>query len=248
MAAPETVVTQTFVPKKAEHLSDEAYEAELAELARAQTSPDTEEGAQVRERGLSELYIRHYPSVMARALYYTKHHEDAENVAQEVFLNMFRKIDHFENEGQGLKPWLYRITHNQFVTEYRKSRRRPVVFLDAEEAQNLSLGGVDDTGGEQEQIRIDSAVEAAHDAVSSPELSIPAQVDFYRKVSDWIENIGRTSAKRATLLERLSEMALYSQGYHYTEIAEMRGIALGTVMSRLSRVRGDIKDLESLAS
>ncbi len=52
------------------------------------------------------------------ALDLTGDHDDAEDLSQEVFIKMFRKIDQFRKESQ-VSSWLYRIAVNTFLNKKR---------------------------------------------------------------------------------------------------------------------------------
>lgn len=60
--------------------------------------------------------------VMKTALYLTRNPSDAEDVAQEVYVRLFRNLDRLSDLA-GLRPWLYRVTVNAARDVLR--RRRP---------------------------------------------------------------------------------------------------------------------------
>lgn len=53
--------------------------------------------------------------------------EDAEDLLQEVFIKVYRNLNDFD---QNLKfsSWIYRIAHNQVISQWRKLRSRPSVL------------------------------------------------------------------------------------------------------------------------
>ena len=55
--------------------------------------------------------------------------QDAEDVAQEVYMHAFRRIHQFHGDSS-LSTWLYRITVNEALQHLRKKRRRPWTALD----------------------------------------------------------------------------------------------------------------------
>jgi RNA polymerase sigma-70 factor, ECF subfamily len=55
--------------------------------------------------------------------------EDAEDVAQQVYMQVFRQIDQF-NGDSSLSTWLYRVTVNEALQHLRKKRRRRWTALD----------------------------------------------------------------------------------------------------------------------
>jgi len=59
-----------------------------------------------------QLYQTYYPAVYRRAYRLLKHHEAAEDVAQETFLRAWRYLATFDPERAAVSTWLYRIaTH-----------------------------------------------------------------------------------------------------------------------------------------
>jgi RNA polymerase sigma-70 factor (ECF subfamily) len=75
------------------------------------------------------LVDRHKDLVFTIAMNITRNREDAEEVAQDVFLKAFQKLAGFRKES-GFSTWLYRIAYNESITRIRKSR---IKTLDLEE-------------------------------------------------------------------------------------------------------------------
>jgi len=51
-------------------------------------------------------------------------HEDIEDLLQEVFIKVYRNLNDFDTSLQ-FSSWIYRITHNEVISHYRKLRARP---------------------------------------------------------------------------------------------------------------------------
>ena len=65
--------------------------------------------------------------------------EDAEDILQEVFIKMYRNLNDFDKDLK-FSSWIYRITHNQVVSNYRKIRARPksiALDIDSNVLENL---------------------------------------------------------------------------------------------------------------
>ncbi len=58
--------------------------------------------------------------------------EDAEDILQEVFIKVFYNLNDFE-VGLKFSSWIYRIAHNETMSELRRRQARPVSFLADEE-------------------------------------------------------------------------------------------------------------------
>lgn len=66
-----------------------------------------------------ELVERHKKNIYYLALDLTGNHHDAEDLSQEVFIKAFQSIKDFRSEGK-MSSWLYRITVNTNINQYRK--------------------------------------------------------------------------------------------------------------------------------
>lgn len=75
------------------------------------------------------LVNRHKDLVFTIAMNITRNREDAEEVAQDVFLNAFRKLAGFRRESS-FQTWLYRIAYNESISKVRK---KMIKTMDLEE-------------------------------------------------------------------------------------------------------------------
>lgn len=58
--------------------------------------------------------------------------EDAEDILQDVFIKTYYNLNEFDSELK-FSSWIYRIAHNQTVSEIRKKAIRPTVSLEKED-------------------------------------------------------------------------------------------------------------------
>ena len=70
-----------------------------------------------------ELYKLHHRRVYAVCLRMTGNPAEAEDLSQEVFVQVFRKLDTFRGESS-FTTWLHRLTVNHVLMHFRKTRRR----------------------------------------------------------------------------------------------------------------------------
>jgi len=75
------------------------------------------------------LVNRYKDLVFTIAMNITRNREDAEEVAQDVFLKAFQKLAGFRKESS-FPTWLYRIAYNESISKVRKNR---IKTLDLEE-------------------------------------------------------------------------------------------------------------------
>ena len=97
-------VTETENLQASEHTSDYA-------LAQRAASGDL--------AAFEELYDRHNRRVYSLCLRMTQNVAEAEDLAQEAFIQLFRKIGSFRGES-AFTTWLHRLTVNQVLMHFRK--------------------------------------------------------------------------------------------------------------------------------
>lgn len=82
------------------------------------------------ERPFREL-IHRYQSIVWRVCYSSFHNpQDAEDLTQDVFIKVYRKLDTFEGRSS-FKTWVYRIAINTCRNEIRRRSRRPQETINA---------------------------------------------------------------------------------------------------------------------
>ncbi len=72
---------------------------------------------------IGDLYVRHRRSVYSVCLRMTGSREEAEDLTQEVFIQLLRKVGSFRGESQ-FSTWLYRLTVNQVLMHFRRTTKR----------------------------------------------------------------------------------------------------------------------------
>lgn len=79
-----------------------------------------------------ELVERYGSKVFNLAMRITRNQEDAEDVLQEVFITVFKKVASFQHKAQ-FSSWLYRVAMNSSFMKIRsRNRRRTVSIEDVE--------------------------------------------------------------------------------------------------------------------
>ncbi|MCK5415802.1 sigma-70 family RNA polymerase sigma factor [Candidatus Parcubacteria bacterium] len=64
------------------------------------------------------VYIRRISNMSA---------EDAEDILQDVFIKVYQNLNDFDNDLK-FSSWIYRITHNTVIDNFRKLKARPQIF------------------------------------------------------------------------------------------------------------------------
>ena len=70
-----------------------------------------------------QLYLQQRDLVYNLALNYAQNETDAEEITQEVFIQIFRKAGQFQGKST-VKTWIYRITVNTALNFLKKKKRR----------------------------------------------------------------------------------------------------------------------------
>ncbi|MGH9600028.1 MAG: RNA polymerase sigma factor [Terracidiphilus sp.] len=152
---------------------------------------------------------------------------DAADLTQEVFVKVFRKIGSFHGESS-LRTWIYRIALREASNQRRWWMRH--------KQQEIPI--------EQEVTDSDSRApvhlkEMLVDPAESP-FDLAAREETRERVERAVKLVPEPF--RTTLVLRDIE------GFAYEEVAEIQGVSLGTVKSRLVRGRACLKALLTAAN
>ena len=153
----------------------------------------------------------------AAALRMTRNPTDAEDLVQETYEKGFASFHQFR-EGTNLKAWLYKILTNAFINSYRRRQREPLLS-NSDEMEDWQ-----------------TARAAAHTSTGL----VSAESEALARLPD-------SAVKEA--LQHIPEsfrIAVYLadvEGFAYKEIAEITGVPMGTVISRLHRGRKRLRKL-----
>jgi RNA polymerase sigma-70 factor (ECF subfamily) len=94
------------------------YSAQVAESAWVSDYELAQSAAIGVTSALGDLYERHNQRVYALCLRMTQNPAEAEDLTQEVFIHLFRKIGSFRGESQ-FSSWLHRLTVNLVLMHFR---------------------------------------------------------------------------------------------------------------------------------
>lgn len=154
--------------------------------------------------------VPHLADALAFARWITRHRADAEDVVQEACIRAFRALDRFS--GPNGRAWLLTIVRNTAFTWLREKKGAAMVSL-----EELS---------ETDRRILEGASEL--EAGANPETAMIALGEVTR-LNDLISALP-VEFREVLVLRDI-------QGLEYREIAEVTGLPLGTVMSRLARSR-----------
>jgi RNA polymerase sigma-70 factor, ECF subfamily len=164
-----------------------------------------------RRNRFEAVVLPHLDAAYALARWLTRNDADAADVVQEAMLRAFRYFDTYR-DGDG-KSWVLQIVRR--TTYSWLARNRP--------AATISLA--EETGGDQ--------IAGASFAPAGDVEALVASRSDWRHLTRLIEALP-APLREAIVLRELQEMG-------YREIAEITGVPIGTVMSRLHRARAALR-------
>jgi RNA polymerase sigma-70 factor, ECF subfamily len=160
-----------------------------------------------------QLYRRYCGRVYALCLRMVKNDSEAEDLTQEAFLLLFRKIHTFRGEAR-FSTWLHRLTVNLVLMGLRKKRHAEV-----------SLDATLETGEEDSRPLIE---------LGGPDLRLSGVVD-HMNLSRAIEQLP-DGYKKMFILHDV-------EGYEHHEIAKILGCSSGNSKSQLYKARLRLREL-----
>ena len=163
----------------------------------------------VERAAFENLALEHFEAVYRLALQLVRHPDEASDLVQETYLKALRVAERFEEQGGGIRPWLFKILHNVFYTRLAKAKRSP---LSVDELHGVSTDepGPDEPGPAWDMSALDW---------------------------DHVDERLKTAIEQLRPEYRTVLLMWAVEGLKYREIAEIQEIPIGTVMSRLHRAR-----------
>jgi RNA polymerase sigma-70 factor, ECF subfamily len=160
-----------------------------------------------------QLYRRYSRRVYSLCLRMVKNNSEAEDLTQEAFLLLFRKIHTFRGEAR-FSTWLHRLTSNLVLMRFRKKRYQEVSLDATLESGEEDSGPLIEFGG--------------------PDLRLSGVIDHVN-LTRAIEQLP-DGYKEVFMLHDV-------EGYEHTEIAEIMGRTIGNSKSQLFKARLRLREL-----
>jgi len=165
------------------------------------------------DKGAFAQLVRTYQRFVFNLLYRMIPDQDnVDDLAQEVWVKVYQSIGKIKSHSS-FKSWLNRIAITTYYNKKRKDGDKNEV--------SLSQMFVDDETGEQKEMDVPD---------TSP---IPEEVLLSEEWKQFVDKTLKSLPEQFRLLIVMKD----NQNLSYDEIAEILGISLGTVKSRLSRAR-----------
>jgi RNA polymerase sigma-70 factor (ECF subfamily) len=145
--------------------------------------------------------------------------QEAEDVAQDVFITVFKTIESFRGEAK-FSTWLLRIAANHSKNRIKHLARRPTEGVDPEDVSQVRLSS------DRPAPPVQAHIDAPDKLMEAAEIEVLMQ----RAIAALDED-----QRLLVVLRDVEEMS-------YQEIGEITGLPEGTIKSRLHRARMAIKE------
>lgn len=162
------------------------------------------------------LVERYQDRIFALSRHYTKSAVEVEDIVQDTFLKAYRRLETFQRQSS-FSTWLYRIAVNTALDFLKRTGRSPVHAVEDPELTASPIRGQAGSG---------VAIAAPDAGLKREELARITQ-----RVLEELPDIFRT----VLVLREFEDLS-------YQEMADVLGISIGTVESRLFRARARFKD------
>jgi RNA polymerase sigma-70 factor (ECF subfamily) len=146
--------------------------------------------------------------------------DDAADATQDALLSAFRGLKSFHGPATGVRGWLLRIAVNACYDHLRRRQRRPADSLEA-------LGANDPD----------------HEISAAERLADPGETPEQRSLSAETADTIQAAIDRLSPDQRMAVILCDVQGLSYDEAAAAMSVELGTIKSRLSRARAQLRDM-----
>jgi len=167
-----------------------------------------------RRHKIEALLLPHLDAAYNLARWLTRSATEADDIVQDAMVRALKSFSGFR--GNDAKPWLLTIVRNCFRTAVKRRAG----------AMTMSLDSMPDTDS--------AAMEAALAIAGSDPESIASNMAQRRRLDGLMATMP-PDFREVLVLRELEELS-------YREIADITGVPMGTVMSRLARARALLKE------
>jgi len=169
-----------------------------------------------RDDAAFRVLVEKYQGLVFNTCYNLLHsNEDAEDITQDVFIEVFESIDQFRHESK-LSTWLYRIAVNKSLNHLRKNKWKRLV------------NSIEDFFSMEKNSKLDIEDTSASNA--------PESIEYQErgKVLQWAINSLAENQRIAFTMNKFEELS-------YQEIADIMNLSLSSVESLIHRAKMNLQ-------
>ena len=166
----------------------------------------------------NQLVLAHQDAAFRLAKWMVNDESSVEDIVQTVFLTAYCQINRFH--GDCFRAWLLKMIHNACIDELRRHKLHPHLSIESQDAEY-------------------EAMDLAQWLIDARQTS--EETPLKHITSDWINKC------LCKLPEPLREVVVLIdiEGLDYAKAANILGVPLGTIRSRLGRARARLRNLLS---
>ena len=176
-------------------------------------------------RAWSELIVRYQDRLYAVCLRMVRDRELATDLTQDAFVKVIQGLHSYDGRAK-LSTWMIRVTMNVCLSRLRSEKLRRHASLEAR-AERPRGGSEEGSGG----------LTAADQFSQIREQSQDESVEFHEDRERVLRALSTLDPDQRAVL-----ILCDCRGLPYEQIAEVLGVAVGTVKSRLFRARAALRD------
>jgi len=175
------------------------------------TDPELIQGVLRRDRNAFQYLVNYYQKqVIKTAFYFLGNMEDAEDLSQEIFLDIIHSMKSFKNSSS-LSTWIYRITVNKSLNQVKKNRRKGIA------------------------VRLESLIRHPFETGHPREAEPSVAGDHYEEKEK--RELMHAAIRRLPENQRIAFVLNKFDDQSYKQIAEIMGVGLPAVESLIHRAK-----------
>jgi len=140
------------------------------------------------EEAFAQLYEGYFDKIYRYVALRIGDRVEAEDIAQQVFLNAIKAISSYKWQGVPFSAWLFRIAHNQVVDYFRKKAKRPSLQLE----EGIIAGDDDPPSAVDRKLNMERLTVAARNLTAAQQQVISLRFAGEMSVSEVAQAMGKS--------------------------------------------------------
>jgi len=166
---------------------------------------------QKNQAAFAQLVSNYQVSVIRISIGIVHHRVDAEDIAQDVFVEIWNSISLFKEQSK-LSTWIYRITMNKSLNFLRNNKKRKFTIFNTENFESVKMSNIEEFCIENKE----------------------KEFEFRAKILDRAIDKLPENQKKVFVFSKFEDMA-------YKEISEITGFSISSVESLIHRAKVNLQ-------